>query len=87
MFLVIFESITLRSCAEISAKFYSSLQTILYTQPGFVSEVPYAFPFDGEKGVLVANFAAEAAEDHWRLQHDHLKIESKARNDVLQTTG
>ena len=84
MYFVIFESAVPKSRAAISAAYYAKLQKLLSFQPGFISEVPFGSPFDEEGQTLISKFDDEASVREWRLQHDHLKIEKKARETILE---
>ncbi|KAL8957490.1 MAG: hypothetical protein Q9193_005251 [Seirophora villosa] len=83
MFFVVFQYQVPASRVAIAGEYYSKLQPILHAQPGFISETPYASPYEAHKQVLIARFVDEAAETNWRLQHDHLRIEKKGREVVF----
>ncbi|KAI4178090.1 MAG: hypothetical protein L6R41_008540, partial [Letrouitia leprolyta] len=83
MFFVIFQLQIPPSQVPNSGAYYGKLQPILHAQEGFISETPYASPHAEGKQVLVARFVDEVAETKWRLQHDHLQIEKKGREEVF----
>ncbi|KAL8942669.1 MAG: hypothetical protein Q9216_001523 [Gyalolechia sp. 2 TL-2023] len=83
IFFVIFQLQIPPSRVATSGAYYAQLQPILHAQPGFLSEIPYASPTAEGKQVLIARFVDEAAEMAWRLQHDHLQIQRKGREDVF----
>ncbi|KAL9013792.1 MAG: hypothetical protein Q9173_001536 [Seirophora scorigena] len=83
MFFVVSQYHVPASRVAIAGEYYGKLPPILHAQPGFISETPYASPHEAHKQVLIARFVDEAAETNWRLQHDHLGIEKKGREVVL----
>ncbi|KAI4210633.1 MAG: hypothetical protein LQ351_006512 [Letrouitia transgressa] len=83
MFFVVFELNLPASRTPVSMEYYAKLQSILQTQAGFISEVPYASPHREGRQVLVAKFVDEASVRAWRLQHDHLIIQYHARREVF----
>ncbi|KAI4224739.1 MAG: hypothetical protein L6R40_008421 [Gallowayella cf. fulva] len=83
MFFVVFESTTPKSRAAVAGEYYVQMQKLLQSQPGFISEVPYASPIHDDQQVLIAKWTDEAGVLIWRNQHDHLQIQYKARNGVF----
>ena len=85
MFFIVFESTTPISKEAIAGEYYLQMQTLLQTQPGFISEVPFASPIHPDQTVLVAKWTDETGVHIWRKQHDHLRIQYKARQGIFET--
>ncbi|CAO1606183.1 hypothetical protein XANCAGTX0491_009684 [Xanthoria calcicola] len=83
MFITVFECITPASEAAIGGQYYTQMQTLLRSQPGFISETPFASPIHPDKAVLIAKGETEAGVHIWRTQHEHLRIQYKARRSVF----
>lgn len=83
MFIIIFESTTPASRTAIQGQYYLQLETLLQTQPGFISEVPFASPHREDQAVLIAKWTDEAGVHVWRTQHQHLMIQYKARHGIF----
>ena len=83
MFFVIFESTVPPTATKISNTYYTTLQPLLRSQPGFLSEVPFASNSDPDCQLVLATFIDEDAEHRWRIQPTHLRIQQKARKTVF----
>ncbi|KAL8732305.1 MAG: hypothetical protein Q9166_002877 [cf. Caloplaca sp. 2 TL-2023] len=83
MFFIVLESTTPISRAAIAGEYYIQMQKLLHTQPGFISEDPYAFPIHEDQQVLIAKWTDETGVYIWRKQHDYLQIQYKARHGVF----
>ncbi|KAI9800262.1 MAG: hypothetical protein M1833_003376 [Piccolia ochrophora] len=83
MFFVIFELKIPSSRTPVSTAYYTTLQKLLQTQPGFISETPFASPHSADRQVLIAQFTDEESVHRWRTEHVHLQIEKKSRDDVF----
>jgi heme-degrading monooxygenase HmoA len=84
MYFVVFESTTPESREDVSTQYYITLQKLLQTQPGFISETPLGAPHDPTKAVLIGRFVDEESMKRWRLERTHLDIQRKARRDVME---
>ena len=83
MFIIVFESTTPASKAAVGAQYYTQMQALLRSQPGFISETPFASPIHPDQAVLIAKWETEAGVHVWRTQHEHLRIQYKARRSVF----
>ena len=81
--LVVFEGKIPSPLTTVSSQYYTTLQTLLKHQAGFISETPYLSIDQPGQQVLIAEFTDEAALHAWRKQHTHLLIEAKSRSDVF----
>ena len=84
MYFVVFESTVPKSRSATSTAYYSNLQKLLPLQPGFISEVPFGSSSNEEQQILISKFVDETSVHKWRLQHDHLMVEKKAREMVFE---
>ncbi|KAL8772276.1 MAG: hypothetical protein Q9209_002488 [Squamulea sp. 1 TL-2023] len=83
MFFIVFESTTPESKAAIAGEYYVQMQELLKTQPGFISETPFASPVHADQQVLIAKWTDEDGVHIWRKQHDHLQVQYKARQGIF----
>ncbi|KAL8778938.1 MAG: hypothetical protein Q9213_007173 [Squamulea squamosa] len=83
MFFIVFESTTPGSKTAIAGEYYVQMQELLKAQPGFISETPFASPVHPDQQVLIAKWTDEKGVHIWRKQHDHLRIQYKARHGIF----
>ncbi|KAL8993200.1 MAG: hypothetical protein Q9169_006523 [Polycauliona sp. 2 TL-2023] len=83
MFIISFESSTPSSRLSIQSEYYTQMQSLLRTQPGFISETPFASPHHPDRAILIAKWENEAGVHIWRKQFQHLQIQYKARHGVF----
>lgn len=83
MFIIIFESTTPIARSKEAVGYYTALQKLLPSQPGFISEVPYPSLHHDDQQVLIAQWEDEKGVHIWRTPHDHLIVQRNVRDHIF----
>jgi antibiotic biosynthesis monooxygenase (ABM) superfamily enzyme len=71
--------------SALALQFYTTLSSLVLTQPGFISQTPY-YSIDQRGGqVLYVRFDNAEHLHAWKNLHVHLGIQAKGRADISQT--
>ncbi|KXT09632.1 hypothetical protein AC579_3137 [Pseudocercospora musae] len=84
MYITVFEETIPASRNVIAGAYYTKLRPILQDHSGFISENGYTSPSDEKTHLTLAKFTSQESAQFWRTHPDHLRIQHKSRQGLLE---